>query len=50
MLYRAKNVRNILYRINTRKTSWIDHILHRNSLQKHIIEEDIGGRIEIRGR
>jgi len=47
MLHRAKKDRNILNRIKRRKTSWIDHILHRNCLLKHHIKEKKEGRIEM---
>jgi hypothetical protein len=36
--------------VKRRKTNWIDHILHRNCLLKHISEGKIQGRIEVMGR
>jgi hypothetical protein len=36
-------------KVKRRKTNWIDHILHRNCLLKHIIEGKIDGRIEVKG-
>jgi len=43
----------ILHTIKGRKVNWIGHILRRNCLLKHFIEEEGEGRIEmtvIRGR
>ena len=42
--------RNILPTIKRRKAIWIGHVLRRNCLIKHIIEEKIEGRISIPGR
>jgi hypothetical protein len=39
MLHRVKEERNILQTIKRRKANWIGHILHRNCLPKHVIEE-----------
>jgi hypothetical protein len=36
--------------IKRRKANWIDHILCRNCLLKHVIEGKIEGRIEVMGR
>jgi hypothetical protein len=33
-----------------RKANWIEHILRRNCLLKHVIEENLEGRIEMIGR
>jgi hypothetical protein len=41
--YRVKEERNILYRIKRRKANWIDHILRRNCLLKHVAEGNIEG-------
>jgi hypothetical protein len=30
--------------------NWIGHTLHRNCLLKHVIEGEIKGRIDVRGR
>ena len=50
MLHRAKEVRNILCRIKRRKGSWIGHPLHRNCLQKHVIDGKTERRVEVAGR
>jgi hypothetical protein len=34
----------------SRKANWIGHILRRNCLLKHVIEEKLEGRIEMTGR
>jgi hypothetical protein len=39
----------ILQTIKRRKTDWIGHILRRNCLLKHVIEEKREGRIEVTG-
>jgi len=36
--HRVKNERNILHTVNSRKANWMDHILHRICILKHIIE------------
>jgi len=46
ILHGVKEERSILYTIKRRKANWIGHILHRNSLLKHVIE----GRVEGIGR
>jgi hypothetical protein len=43
VLHRVKEERNILHTIRRRKANWIWHILRRNCLLKHIIEENIRG-------
>jgi hypothetical protein len=50
VLHRVKEERNILHTIKRRKANWIVHILHRNSLLKHIIEGKMEGRIEVMGK
>jgi hypothetical protein len=50
VLHRVKEERNILHTIKRRKANWIGHILHRNCLLKHVIEETLEGRIEMTGR
>jgi len=40
----------ISYKQQKRKDNWMDHILHRNSLIKHVIDEKIQGKIEVTGR
>jgi hypothetical protein len=47
---RVKEERNILHTIKRRKANWIDHILRRNCLLKHVIEGKVEGRIETTGR
>jgi hypothetical protein len=49
VLHRAKEERNIPHTIKRRKTNWIDHILRRNCLLKHIIEGKMEG-MEVIGR
>jgi hypothetical protein len=53
VLHRLKEQRNIVQTIKRRKANWIDHILCRNCLLKHVIEGKLEGRIEMtekRGR
>jgi len=50
VLHRVQEERNILYIVKRRKANWIGHILCRNCLLKHVIEEKIAGRIEVAGR
>jgi hypothetical protein len=52
VLHRVKEERNTLHTrtIKRRKTSWIGHILRRNCLLKHVIEEKSEGRREMMGR
>jgi hypothetical protein len=42
---RFKEDWNILQTIKRRKANWIGHILHRNCLLKHVVEEKIEGKI-----
>jgi len=42
VLHRVKEERNILRTVNRRKANWIDHVLRRNCLLKHVME----GKIE----
>jgi hypothetical protein len=44
VLHRVKEERNILQTIKRRNTNWIDHILRRNCLLKHVIEGKIRGK------
>jgi hypothetical protein len=48
--YTVKEERNILHTIKRRKANWIGHILRRNCLLKHVIEEKLEGRMEMTGR
>jgi hypothetical protein len=50
VLHRVKEERNIVHTIKRRKANWIGHILGRNCLLKHVIEEKVEGRIEMTGR
>ena len=50
VLHRVKEERNILHTIKRKKANWIGHILRRNCLLKHVIEEKLEGRIEMTGR
>jgi hypothetical protein len=45
VLHRAKEGRNILHTIKTKKANWIGHILRRNCLLKHVT----AGRIKVTG-
>jgi hypothetical protein len=45
VLHRIKQKMNILHTINRRKANWIGHILRGNCLLKHVIEENVEGRI-----
>jgi hypothetical protein len=50
VLRRVKEERNILCTIKRRKDNWIGHILLRNCLLKHVIEDKIEGRTEVTAR
>jgi hypothetical protein len=50
VLHRVKEERNILHTIKRRKANWLGHILRRNCLLKHVIEEKLEGRTGRRGR
>jgi hypothetical protein len=50
VLHRVKEERNIVHTVKRRKANWIGHILRRNFLLKHVIEEKLVGRIEMKGR
>jgi hypothetical protein len=50
VLHRVKEERNIVHTIKRREANWIDHILRRNCLLKHVIEGKLEGRIEMTGR
>jgi hypothetical protein len=50
VLHRVKEERNILHATKRRKANWIDHVLRRNCLLKHVIEGKFEGRIEMTGR
>jgi len=46
----VKLERNILPTVKRRKADWIGHILRRDCLLKHVIEEKVEGTIEGTGR
>jgi hypothetical protein len=50
VLLGVKEQRNILHEICKRKFNWIGHILRRNCLLQQLIEGNIKGGIEVRGR
>jgi hypothetical protein len=50
VLHRVKEERNVLHITKTRKANWIGHILRRNCLLKHVIEEKLEGRIRNEGK
>ena len=43
-------VRNIVHTTKGRKANWIGHILRRNYVPKHVIEENIERKIKMAGR
>jgi hypothetical protein len=47
---RVEEERNILHTAKRRETKWIDHILCRKCLLKHVNEGKIEGRLEVTGR
>jgi hypothetical protein len=50
VLHGVKEERNIRHKIKKRKAKWIDHILRRNCLIKHVIEGKIEGTVKVTGR
>jgi len=50
VLQRVKEERIILQILKRMNANWIDHILHRNCLLKHLIQGQIEGRISLTGR
>jgi hypothetical protein len=53
MLHTVKEERNILHTVKGRKVNWIRHILRRNCLLNHFIDDTVERRIEVmvrRGR
>jgi hypothetical protein len=50
VLHRVKEEMNIIGTIKRRKANWIDHILRRNCVLRHVIEGKLEGRIEVTGR
>jgi hypothetical protein len=41
ILHSAKKERNILHTVNRRKANWIDHVLRRSCILKHVMEGKI---------
>jgi len=50
VLHRAKVDRHNVQTIKGRKTNWNSHILCMNCLVKHVMEDDIEGKLEVMGR
>jgi hypothetical protein len=50
ILDRVKEERNFLQTIKRRTAKWIGHILRRNCLLKHVIEEKIEERTKLKER
>jgi hypothetical protein len=50
VLLRVREKRNILHEIKKRKADWIGHILCRNCLLRHVIEERVKRGIELTER
>jgi hypothetical protein len=50
MYYVESRRKGLSYTEKIRNANWIGHILRRNCLLKHIIEEKIVGRIEVTGK
>jgi len=44
VLQRVKEKSNIVHRTKRRKANWIEHVLHRNNLLKHVIATKIEGK------
>jgi hypothetical protein len=49
VLHRVKEERNIIHTIKRRKANWVGHISRRNCLLEHIIEGNMGRRMEVTG-
>jgi hypothetical protein len=50
LLLTVKEQRNMLHEISKWKANWIGHILRRNCLLQNVIEWNIKGGIEVKGR
>ena len=50
VLLRIKDERNIVHAVKRTNGNWIGHILRRNCLLKHFLEEKIEELIEVTGR
>ena len=50
LLCRVKEKKNIVHTIKRKRANRLGDILLRNSLLKHIIGEEVEGRIEVTGR
>jgi len=47
VLHRDEEERNVV-QTTRRKSNWLDHILHRNCLLKHVIEGKVEGKFEMK--
>jgi hypothetical protein len=45
VLYRVKEIKNIIHTVKKRKADWIGHVFVTYCLLKHVIEENTGRRI-----
>jgi hypothetical protein len=43
----VNEMNNNLHTIQSSKANWFGHILRRNCLLKHVIEENLGGKIQV---
>jgi hypothetical protein len=50
VLRTVKEEENIVHTVKRIKANWIGHILRRNCLLKHVFEEEMVGRIYVKGR
>jgi hypothetical protein len=50
VLHTVNEERNILRVIKGRKANWTGHTWRRNYPLQHVIEEEIEGRLQVRGR
>jgi len=48
--YGVKEERNILHTVKRRKDNWIGHTLRMNRFLKHVTEQNIEERMEMKGR
>ena len=50
VMHRVRKERNKVHKVKRRKADCIGHILRRNCFLKQVIEDNIGGRVEVTGR
>jgi hypothetical protein len=43
----VNEMNNNLHRIQSSKANWFGYILRRNYILKHVIEENLGGKIQV---